>query len=143
MRKLTAILVTLLIAVNALHASEEQDVPWTEVRIVSPGIEDTGEITFIATVNESDEWNSVEVGAFGQKYALYEGQRKILKGYPASSISITYEPGYEQFGGHTVHWRFTRLDRSGEKVMEQDFIVSISKGKGLALREYNPTPAKN
>jgi hypothetical protein len=129
-------------AATASFASQEQYLGWSEVRIVSAGVEDTGEVSFVASVSNSGEWKRVEVSAFGKKFTLDEKQRTALKEYPAFSIVNTYEPGYEQLGGHTVHWKFKRLYREGDRLMEREVVVSISKGKCLEIREWDGKPAE-
>lgn len=126
----------LLCSVTAGFASQELILPWSsEIRIESAGTADSGQILLTATVSSSDEWKKLELSAFGKTFILDEKQLAALNGYPTSSLVTTYEPGYEELGGHTVHWRFKRLYREGDRSIEREIIISISKGKGLQIRE--------
>lgn len=130
-----------LLAAAPSPGSEERHLAWSDVRIVSPGVEDTGEVSFVARVSDARVWEHVEVSAFGKRFTLDEGQLALLRSYPAYRIVNTYEPGYEPLGGHTVHWKFKRSYREGDRIMEREIVVSISKGKGLAIRERDAKPA--
>ena len=127
----------------AAFASQERYLPWSEVHVRSPGVADTGAVSFTAKVGNDDEWHAVEIEAFGEKYTLDERQRAGLKGYPARSLIITYDPGYEHLGGHSVHFKFKRLRRDGDRLREREIVVSISKGKGLAIQERDEKPAES
>lgn len=130
--------VTILLAVfhlvSAALASEEEFLEWSEVRIIGIEREDTGRVTFSAQV-QNDAWRKVEAAAFGKKYALDEQQCLRLTGFPLSSIKTTHEAGYEQLGGHTVHFRFRKFLYREATVVESEVVVSISRVNGLHVSE--------
>src|SRR4051794_25973219 len=64
-----AFLLALLVIGSAVHASEEEFLGWSEVRIVGIEREDVGRVTFTAEVRD-DAWRKVEAEAFGKKYSL-------------------------------------------------------------------------
>ena len=119
---------------GSLLASEEEFVPWSEVRIVSPKHEQTGTVSLTAKL-EGAEYKELAVEAFGKKYAIEKKDLARLAGFPPSSLVITHEAGYEQLGGHMVHfkWKRSYLDAGG-KLVEEKALVSISKGKGLSVK---------
>ena len=122
-------------------ASQEMYLPWCEVRIVSDAPDDAGQVEIVASTNSDLEWKSVEVSAFGQKYKLDPKQLTSLKGYDPSSLVISYEPGYQELGGHTVHWALSRTFLNKNENMTQKMIISVYKRKGLALRERDAVAA--
>jgi hypothetical protein len=136
------IYVAILLPAAAAQASQERHLSWSEVRIVSPGADDSGHISFVATLADGERWNTVEVEAFGRKYALDEKQRSVLAGCPARSLVITYEPGYKEHGGHTVHFKFKKSSRIGEKLTTREVTVSISHDNGLEIQERLEAPAE-
>lgn len=142
MRCVLVSLFIVLFAATISLASQERYLSWSEVRIVSPGVEDSGEVSFVANVSDGEEWKSVQISAFGKRITLDEKQLASLKGYPAYRIVNTFERGYEELGGHTVHWKFKRLYRDTDRLMEREIVVSISKGKGLEIQEWDAKPAR-
>ena len=129
-----AFLFAFLVAGSAAHASEEEFLGWSEVRIVGIERKDVGRVTFTAEVRE-DAWRKVEAEAFGKKFSLGAQQCERLRGFPLSSIKTTHEAGYEQLGGHTVHFKFRRTFYRDANRVEADVVISISRGKGLVVSE--------
>ncbi len=81
---------TLLISA-ATYASQERVLPWSQLRLVSAGVDDSGEISIVAQISPTSEWQSVECAAFGRKYTLDENQRAQLRGCRANSVVVCYE----------------------------------------------------
>ena len=42
-----------------------------------------------------------------------------LKGFPLNSLSITYEPGYPELGGHTVHFKMKQVHYQAKKPLDR------------------------
>ena len=127
-------LLALLLVGSSARASEEEFLVWSEVRIVSVDRKDTGRVTFTAEVRD-DAWRKVEATAFDKTYSLTEGQCARLAGFPLSSIRTTHEAGYEQLGGHTVHFKFKRSFYRESSLVESELVISISRGRGLKMSE--------
>ena len=133
MRCLLSLLAVLLVGSSA-RASEEEFLVWSEVRIVSVDRKDTGRVTFTAEVRD-DAWRKVEATAFGKAHSLSEEQCARLGGFPLGRIRTTHEAGYEELGGHTVHFKFKRSFYRESSLVEAEVIISISRGKGLKVSE--------
>jgi hypothetical protein len=77
----------------------------------------------------------VTIRAFGRKHALAAADLAKLKAFPLSSLQASHEPGYEELGGHTVHFRFRRtFYNAGKKLVTETVYVSANK-KGLTVSD--------
>src|SRR5688572_29140877 len=126
MRHLAFLLAFVVVAGPAAYASEEEFLGWAEVRIIGAEREDVGRVTFTAEVRD-DAWRKVEAEAFGKKFSLDPKQCERLRGFPLSSIKTTHEAGYEQLGGHTVHFKFRKTFYRDANLVEADVVISISR----------------
>jgi hypothetical protein len=124
----------LLGSVGTAQASEEEFLPWQEVRIVCAERAETGKVELNARM-VSNELAAISITAFGKKHALPAADLAKLRGFPLSDLHLTHEPGYAELGGHTVHLRLTRVWYEAGQLFEETLVVSVSKGKGLALNE--------
>jgi hypothetical protein len=127
-----------LAAGNRWHASEEEFLPWSEVRIVGAERKQTGKVVFSAKM-AADKFQEVSLEAFGKQSALAKEDLQKLNGFPLSSLVTTHEAGYEVLGGHTVHFKLKKVyyDKPGEimaALIEESITVSVSRGKGLKAR---------
>ena len=119
-------------------ASEEDTLQWTSVTIQCGLTPEAGDISFEARTGETG-WAACTVRAFGKEYVLPEAALAKLKGFPLSSLETTHEAGYEELGGHTVHFRFFRTVNNPEnKVVTEIIYVSVNK-KGVSVSEPRPT----
>ena len=118
---------------GSLHASEEEHLPWSEVRIVCPKRDDTGQVVFSAKVDEG-KFLEMNIEAFGKKHPVAKEDLARLAGFPLNSLLTAHEAGYERLGGHMVHFKWKRIfyDADG-KLIEEKARVSVSKGKGLSV----------
>ncbi|MGF1633885.1 MAG: hypothetical protein ACFCVE_08565 [Phycisphaerae bacterium] len=123
-----------MIPVCSACASEEEFLQWAQVRIVAAEREDVGRVSFAAEVHNS-HWRNVEAEAFGRTLLLDAQQCQRLGGFPLSSITTTHEPGYEELGGHTVHFKFRKVFYRDADLVEATVVISISRGKGLRVSE--------
>jgi hypothetical protein len=136
----------LLLSSLAAYGSEEEFLPWEQVRIVSPEREDTGRVSFTAEVREG-EWRSVEIDAFGRQFKLNDEQLHQLAGFPLSSLRTTHEGGYPLLGGHTVHFKFDKTHYRDERLTRSGVVISVNRGRGLEVSEprhqtVGPAPTK-
>jgi hypothetical protein len=133
-----AFLFTLAIAFGAgtpLAASEEEILPWSEVRIAGPERKDTGTVAFAAKA-AGNTFQEVRIEAFGKAFTVAKEDLPKLAGFPLNSLVITHEAGYERLGGHTVHFKMKRLFSDPQKrLIEERIILSVSRGKGLSIAE--------
>lgn len=129
------LLLAVLVPPSSLLASEEEFLPWKQVKIVCRDRPETGTVVFDAHT-EGDAYKVVAITTFGKQFTLDEPQMSKLKGFPLSSLSITHEGGYPQLGGHTVHFKMKYHRYQAPKLMEERIRISISKGKGLEI--YGP-----
>ena len=124
----------IVLAVIPAHASEEEFLQWSEVRIVTPEREDTGRVTFVAQVRE-ESWQVVKIEAFGRNFSLDEEQRNHLNGFLLSSIRTTHEAGWEEVGGHTIYFKFQHTRWDKDRLIEQSVVVAVSRGQGLSVSQ--------
>ena len=127
-------LVCLLVAACAgsVAASEEESLPWSELRIVGPEREDTGRVVFVAEARDGG-WRVARIEAFGRRFSLDREQQARLAGFPLSSVETTHEVGYELLGGHTVYFKFDKLEWRDDRLIRSEVVISISRGRGLRV----------
>jgi hypothetical protein len=128
------LILAILLLPFAAFASEEEFLPWREVRIVCAERADTGKVELIA-VTGTNGYRQVEIVVFGKKHALTAADLAKLRGFPLRDLKLTHEAGYEELGGHMVHLRLTRVWYEAGQLLEETLVVSVSKVKGLALNE--------
>jgi hypothetical protein len=126
---------TVLAASGRLTGSEEEFLPWTEVRIVGAEREDSGLVVFSAKT-KGDEYLEVKIDSFGKQFALAKEDLQKLSGMPLNSLVITHEGGFALTGGHMVHFKLKKVhvDAAGQ-VIERKALVSVSRGLGLSVGE--------
>jgi len=100
-------------------ASEEDFVPWQSVTVKSTELPGVG-IVAVEASTSGDTYKVFVLSAFDRSHSLTASQLKRLQGFALSSMTITHEAGYAQFGGHTVHVRFQRTytDRTPKLVRD-------------------------
>ena len=125
---------TLLMPPATAGASEEEFLQWTELRLVSPERDDTGQVVFAARV-EGDRWHAVDIEAFGRRYRLDDEQLDRLEGFPLRSIRTTHEGGWVGHGGHTVHFRFHHTGYREDRLTRSEIRISVSREEGLHVGE--------
>ncbi|MCI0378358.1 MAG: hypothetical protein L0215_12185 [Gemmataceae bacterium] len=118
---------------HVCHASEEEFLIWSEIRIVTPERPDTGKVVFTAKM-AGPKFHELLVVAFGKEHKATKEHLEKLSGFPLSSLVTTHEAGYEQLGGHTVHFKLKsiRYDRTG-RLVEDRVRLSVSRGKGMEV----------
>ena len=137
MRTILTVFVVVLGAGSWGVASEEDFLPWSEVRIVAAQRKQTGKVVFAAKT-AGEKFQEVQLEAFGKQFTLAKDDLQKLNGFPLSSLVTTHEAGYEMLGGHTVHFKFKKVyyDKPGDKsatLIEEKITVSVSRGKGLKI----------
>ncbi len=129
---------SLLAAITAtlppVFASEEEFLPWKEVRIICAERDAPGTVELRAHM-VGNEYATVAITAFGKKHELAANDLKKLREFPLQDLRLTHEAGYEELGGHTVHLRLHRTFYEAGQLVEEMVIVSVSKGKGLFVNE--------
>lgn len=144
MRNILSLLLVFLFAFSSASASEEEFLPWKEVKIVCAENSETGKVVFDAQT-DGNAYKFVSITTFGKQFKLDGPQLSKLKRFPLSSLSITHEAGYEQLGGHTVHFKMKYHRYQAPKVVEGRVVISVSKGKGLEIhgpetKEFSQKP---
>jgi hypothetical protein len=130
---LVAFLLTL--GAGGLRASEEEVLPWSEVRIVGAEQKETGTVVFSAKL-AGQQYKEVLLEAFGKQFTLAKEDLPKLAGFPLNSLAITHEAGYEKLGGHTVYFKLKRVFSDPmARIVEERIVLSVSRGKGLAISE--------
>jgi hypothetical protein len=127
-------LAVLLLGTAVVCASEEEFLPWQEVRIVSAERPETGKVELMA-VADTNGHRQVEIVAFGKKHTVPAADLAKLRRFPLDSLRLTHEAGYEELGGHTVHLRLKRENCIPGGYVEETVVISVSRGKGLAISE--------
>lgn len=123
-----------LLSAAITQASQEEYLPWQEVRIVCADRPETGKVELIA-VTDTNGYRQVEIVAFDKKHALTAADLARVRGFPLRDLRLTHEAGYAELGGHTVHLRLMRVWYEAGQLLEETLVVSVSKGKGLAVNE--------
>ena len=122
MKTLFLILALNLYLQDAL-ASQEGVLPFSEFRIVSAGIGESGSIAVSGKRNEG-VFSSIIVEAFGKVIKIPES---VLLQIPANShngVQLSYEAGYKVTGGKTIYLKFV-----------VGFINSVREALVLAISE--------
>lgn len=117
------------------RASEEEILPWSELRIVGVERKDTGKVVFTAKT-AGDEYKEVTLEAFGKQFAVAKEDLPKLKRFPLNSLAITHEAGFERLGGHTVQFKMKLVyfDKAA-RLIEDRVALSVSRGKGLSIAD--------
>lgn len=93
-------------------ASQEGILAMGELRVTSPGIDDSGQIVVTAT-RGPEGFSALEVQAFGRVTRLTEGQLARLQGEFVNGVQLSYEAGYKELGGRTVYIVLSKVFTSG------------------------------
>ncbi len=132
------LLVAVLACAFSASASQELSMNWNQVKIVSPPVEDTGIVIFDAQT-DGKAYKAVFISAFGKQFKVEGPMLSKLKGFPLNSLSITYEPGYPELGGHTVHFKMKQVHYQAKKPLEERVTISNQRrqGAGNTQRRMN------
>jgi hypothetical protein len=141
MRRVTLAAVLGLVGFTPLAASEEEHLVWQEVKITAPERKDTGKVVFSAKTDaEGQAYVSIEIEAFGKMHKVPKETLDKLAAYPLSGLATSHEAGYERLGGHTVHFKFKKLDFTADVPRESTMTLSVSKGRGVTLSGPSQKP---
>jgi hypothetical protein len=132
--KSTIIISCILLCALSAYSSEEILANWTDVSVRTEEISEAGVVAFRATAGE-EGFREIVLEAFGREIALDESQKAVLADFPLRSLRITYEAGYPNSGGFTVHYRFDRLHYVDGKETEESLILSIPKESKLKITQ--------
>jgi hypothetical protein len=102
----TTLAVLLLAAAIGSRASQEGTLPLTSFRLESNGKGSSGRIVLEGKQNEKAEIVSLKIGAFGKNYTVPPEKLRQLADLHANGVRISYEEGYKELGGRTVHIQF-------------------------------------
>jgi hypothetical protein len=128
------LILVVVLATAPVRGSEEELLPWQEVRIVCAERVETGPVELTART-VSNEIVAVSITAFGKKHDVPAADLAKLRGFPLDSLRLTHEAGYAELGGHTVHLRFKRNSCVPGGWVEETVAISVSRGKGLTIGE--------
>ncbi len=98
--------------------------PFSEFRIQSKGIGESGIVTVEGLKDTSGKYKKLSISAFGK---VIEVSNKLLSQIPSkyqNGIQLSYDPGWKQLGGRTVYISFLSGFTSGSKEI---FIISVSE----------------
>ena len=83
---------------------------------------------------DGHDYKAISISAFGEQFKVEGPQLSAkLRGLALNTLSITHEAGYEQLGGHTVHFKMKRDHFQQTKRRVEEIVISVSKGKGLEI----------
>lgn len=116
-------------------ASEEADVDWREVRIVSAHYKKAGTIV-LDVKTDGQDYRSVSLQVFGKQFALGEKELLLLKGLPLNSLRISQEGSYAELGGYAVIFKLRRISYESGKLLEKRVLIWVSEGKGLQVFDW-------
>ena len=122
-----------LALVGVARASEEEFLPWSEVRIVMAERKETGQVVLTAKM-AGGKFGQIDIEAFGKQHKAEREHLEKLNGFPLSSLVTTHEAGYERLGGHTIHFKLKTIqyDAAG-RLIEKNVVLLLSHGKGLEV----------
>lgn len=123
MRGILIVIISLLLA-PAAFASEEGMLPFSEFRIQSKGIGESGIVIVEGLKNASGKYKKLSISAFGK---VIEISDKLLTQIPSkyqNGIQLSYDPGWKQLGGRTVYISFLSGFTSGIK---ETFIIAVTE----------------
>lgn len=117
------------------HASEEEFLPWTEIRLTLGGNDQTGKLLFTASARE-DKFKEIRIDAFGKQHNIPKEMLAKLTGFPLTSLATSHEAGFERLGGHMVHFKFKKVHVDKNRgAIETRIVLSVTKNKGPVLSE--------
>ena len=118
---------------GSVLASEEEFLPWDEIRIAFPQREDVGKVVLVANTT-GGKYDELKIEAFGKKHTLQPADLDLLKDFPLSSLVTTHEAGYPKLGGHTIYFKLKRVEYDEHKqLLERRVTVAVSKEKGIVV----------
>jgi len=126
----------------SVEASAEEVLRWRTVEIDCFEDKQTGIVHFSAKT-DGQRIGSVTLKAFGKSFSLRSSHLKKIRSFPLDSLKVTHEAGYEKPGDYTVLFKLARTthDKS-RKPHHEEAVISISKGKGLAVAVFKDPPAE-
>jgi hypothetical protein len=131
---LLVISIALVVAASA-RGSEEEFLPWREVRIAMDGNDQTGKLLFTAKTR-AFIFQEIRVEAFGKEHAIAKEMLDKLTDFPLDSLVTTHEAGFERLGGHMVHFKFKKVHFDKNRgAIETRIVLSITKNKGPVISE--------
>ncbi len=130
--KTIVIAVAMLLVAGSALASKEGVLPFSEFKIESEGIGDSGAVTIEGKKDSTGNYQKIVVKAFGKTIEI---SKELLDKIPSkyqNGIQLSYEGGYEVLGGRTIYIMFSSGFTSGTK---ESFIISVTeKGQQRILK---------
>jgi hypothetical protein len=106
-------------------ASQEGVLPFGSFRFESPGIADSAAV-IVAGRQGAKGMESLSIEAFGKRIDLSTKQLEALPGGLLNGLQISYEAGYKETGGRTLHLMLSQGFTSG--VVARRFVRVTESG---------------
>lgn len=123
MKNILITIITFLVVQNAF-ASKEGVLPFSEFKIESRGIGDSGIVVVEGVKDTAGKYKKLTVKAFGK---VIEVSNDVLSQIPSeyqNGIQLSYEGGYKELGGRSIYIVFQRGFTSG---IVESFIIAITE----------------
>lgn len=131
--KTTLIVAVILLITGSAIASQEGMLPFSEFKIESEGIGESGAVTVEGKKDPDGNYQKIVVKAFGMTIEI---SKELLGKIPSkyqNGIQLSYERGYEVLGGRTIYIMFLSGFTSGTK---ERFIIEVTeKGSQNILKK--------
>jgi len=123
-------LLSLLVFSGSSRASEEEYLPFQEIRIDLGERPQTGRVTFAAKTADA-KFQEVTIEAFGKMYTADKETLGKLTGSSLVDIQATHEAGYPRLGGHSIYFKLRPLVPTGPS--DRRIVVVVQKEKGISV----------
>jgi len=117
-------LISIISLTTFANASQEGILSFSEFKIKSNGIGDSGSVEIIGISNEKGALSSLTVNAFGEVYIFPKNILNQIPAHQRNGIQLTYEAGYRSMGGKTIYIQFHNGFTSG---MQSSVLVSLDE----------------
>ena len=130
---LTLLLLSTQLLPQISFASKERFLKWKETNIVF----DNG--TSIRVEAEGPIYKKFVVNAFNKSFEISPQELKQIEGLSLSLLNVTQEPGYEEVGGESIHFRLSNYLFANPDDKIKTAVLTIQKG-GVTITEDYITP---
>ncbi|MBI5590756.1 MAG: hypothetical protein HY881_09760 [Deltaproteobacteria bacterium] len=130
--KTTVIVAVILLIAGSAIASREGVLPFSEFKIQSEGIGESGAVTVEGKKDSAGNYQMILVKAFGKTIEISEELLGKIPSKYQNGIQLSYERGYEVLGGRTIYIMFLSGFTSGNR---ESFVIEVTeKGQQSILK---------